>query len=85
MGLLGRGRGRGRGAVARGRAATTWVAAGLASTTPPVVRGRGRGALRGRAGVAARTLDRRPKTLEVTGFEKEEKEELEIHLTVSQV
>ena len=80
MGLLGgRGRGRGRGAVARGRGATTWVAAGVAPLTPLV----GRGAPRGRAAMmAVRSLDRRPKVLEVTGFEKEEKEELELHLQV---
>lgn len=83
MGLLGRGRGRGRGAVARGRAATTWVASGLAPTTPVLPRGRGRGGPRGRAAMmAARTLDRRPKSLEVTGFDKEEKDEVDLHLMV---
>lgn len=83
MGLLGRGRGYARGAVARGRAATTWVAAGLTPTPAPFGRGRGWGASRGRAGLAgARTLDRRPKVLEVSGFEKEDQEELEAHLKV---
>ena len=78
MGLLGRGRG--RGAVARGRGSTTWVASGI---TPPVVgRGRGRGALLGHASVAARTLDRRPKQVEVSGFTTEEKEDVALHLGV---
>ena len=80
MGLLGRGRG--RGAVARGRGSTTWVASGIAAPPPVVGRGRGRGALLGHASVAARTLDRRPKQVEVTGFTVEEKEEVALHLGV---
>lgn len=81
LGLLGRGRG--RGAVARGRAATTWIAKGVVPPTPPPSpfgRGRGRGALFGKAGMAARTLDRRPKVVEVTGFDGDEKEEITSHL-----
>lgn len=82
MGLLGRGRG--RGSVARGRAATTWVAGGV--TPPPAPhglgRGRGRGAMLGKAAAATRTLDRRPKVVEVTGFDVEEKEEITSHLNV---
>ena len=77
MGLLGRGRG--RGALGRGRGSTTWVASGIA---PPVGVGRGRGAMLGRASVAARTLDRRPKQVEVTGFTAEEKEDIALHLGV---
>lgn len=77
MGLLGRGRG--RGAYGRGRGSTTWVASGVA---PPVGRGRGRGTLTGPASVAARTLDRRPKQVEVTGFTAEEKEDVALHLGV---
>lgn len=79
------GRGRGRGAVARGRSATTWVAGGLAPpASPPVFgRGRGRGAMFGKAAVVSRTLDRRPKIVEVTGFDAEEKDEITSHLNVS--
>ncbi|XP_045205677.2 RNA-binding protein 26-like [Mercenaria mercenaria] len=80
MGLLGRGRG--RGAVARGRAATTWVASGIGPPAGPpgFGRGRGRGALFGKAAVATRTLDRRPKVVEVVGFDAEEKEEITSHI-----
>ncbi|XP_060586369.1 RNA-binding protein 26-like isoform X2 [Ruditapes philippinarum] len=80
MGILGRGRG--RGAVARGRAATTWVASGITPPAGPPAfgRGRGRGALFGKAGAAIRTLDRRPKVVEVMGFDAEEQEEITSHL-----
>ncbi|KAH3841862.1 hypothetical protein DPMN_115343 [Dreissena polymorpha] len=78
MGLIGRGRG--RGAVARGRA-TKWVASGVSSVPSVGLPGRGRGrGLFGRGAVAVRTLDRRPKVLEVTGWETEEKQELTTHL-----
>jgi len=86
MGLLGRGRGRGRGSVARGRAATVWVAGGF---TPPTAatggrgRGRGRGGLFGMGSKMARTLDRRPKVVEVLGWEAADQEELTAHLNVS--
>ena len=81
MGLLGSGRGRGRG-VARGRGLTTWVAAGITPQQPPVIgRGRGRGMTKTQV-MATRTLDRRPKVVEVTGFEAEEKDDMHVHLKV---
>ncbi|KAL4230307.1 RNA-binding protein 26 [Mactra antiquata] len=83
MGILSRGRG--RGTVARGRAATVWVAGGAGNTataTKPLYgrgRGRGRGGY-GRGGAASHTLDRRPKVVEVSGFDAEEKEDIISHL-----
>ena len=73
MGLLGRGRG--RGTVVRGRA-TKWVAKGLQQTQQA---GRGRGQPPG----GSRSLDNRPKKLEVTGFSPEEQEGLMEHFSVS--
>lgn len=81
MGLLGRGRGRGTYHPPAGRGSTTWVAAGLAPTVPPAVaRGRGRGGFPGTGTGASLTLDRRPKQLEVKGFDAEEKEDFSTHI-----
>lgn len=71
MGLLGRGRGRGR-AAPRPRGANTWVAAGL----------RGRGKPTNMPNPGSRKLDKRPKQLEVTGFDWEEREDLNQHFSV---
>lgn len=71
MGLLGRGRGRGR-AAPRPREANTWVAAGL----------RGRGKPTHAHNPGSRKLDKRPKQLEVTGFDWEEREQLNPHFSV---
>lgn len=71
MGLLGRGRGRGR-AAPRPREANTWVAAGL----------RGRGKPTHAHNPGSRKLDKRPKQLEVTGFDWEEREQLNQHFSV---
>nr|XP_022323156.1 RNA-binding protein 26-like isoform X1 [Crassostrea virginica] len=70
MGLLGRGRGRGR-AAPRPRGANTWVAAGL----------RGRGKPTNMPNPGSRKLDKRPKQLEVTGFDWEEREDLNQHFS----
>lgn len=70
MGLLGRGRGRGR-AAPRPREANTWVAAGL----------RGRGKPTHAHNPGSRKLDKRPKQLEVTGFDWEEREQLNQHFS----
>lgn len=71
MGLLGRSRGRGR-AAPRPREANTWVAAGL----------RGRGKPTHAHNPGSRKLDKRPKQLEVTGFDWEEREQLNQHFSV---
>ncbi|XP_056010685.1 RNA-binding protein 26-like isoform X2 [Ostrea edulis] len=70
MGLLGRGRGRGR-AAPRPRGANTWVAAGL----------RGRGKPMHIPSQGSRKLDKRPKQLEVKGFDWEDQELLNQHFT----
>ncbi|XP_061164198.1 RNA-binding protein 26-like isoform X2 [Saccostrea echinata] len=71
MGLLGRGRGRGR-AAPRPRGANTWVAAGLQGRGKPTHHIPTQG---------SRKLDKRPKQLEVTGFNWEEREQLNQHFS----
>ncbi|KAL3881044.1 hypothetical protein ACJMK2_033244 [Sinanodonta woodiana] len=81
LGLIGQGRGHGRG---RGRGSTTWVAAkvgGGRGMRP----GRGR-AMSKREAINMRTLDRRPKQLNVKGFKMDDKDEFSAHfMTISEV
>ena len=81
MGLIGRGRGRGmRGGRGRGfvptRGAMTWVAGGQAAAAAAPARGRGTSYF---PVAKSRTLDNRPKQLEVTGFKMEQKDLIEPH------